>query len=568
MSTFIDGIGASQNIDSSGECILIEGMDISSLDRSGVFNWEHLKDHPGQIVGKILKAKKIFSEKDCEDDRQLMYWKKCGVPYIYVMGELMDDYKDSAKEVAGMFRYDHDRQDRQEVDVLGFSIEGSYIAREGSMVVKSIARKCTITTANCNKMALAKMVPSQDKQKDDIDSLFKTELNEHIDKIQDDSPLIKSFFPKKAPNWAAASFPKVNYGTSIGQVGKLNVGSHARPTHFATASHQELKGIADLHFNAGRAAQASGNRKVGQHHLDQQKRFMDASSAAEQKSKAMASTRAAVAPKMGIPANSVAKPDKLFDRQLTGKMAPPSPIRKALDAGSAMAAPSQLVGGAALVSESLEGKKKKKNKWLQIAEQAYATWEKREIFEQFLAKRMPNLTKGEIIAIGQVLALNKTITMEKALSQLTQVGDDSIQLPSLEKAAGKDSIYTLILFEGCELPDILHCSHFATDDISDGTLEKISEACEKYFKSEPESKELSFLKEGSLGKQEQPVLFLTEGDPYKGLFDELAKIAKYKYDEFKPHVSVTSNVDEFKGKASSLVISVNGEIKKKFDFKK
>ena len=70
MPTYIDGIGASQNIDSSGEIVDIAGLDISSLEVDGSLNWEHKKDFPEQLVGKILKAKKIFSEKDCEDDRR------------------------------------------------------------------------------------------------------------------------------------------------------------------------------------------------------------------------------------------------------------------------------------------------------------------------------------------------------------------------------------------------------------------------------------------------------------------------------------------------------------------
>lgn len=91
---------------------------------------------------------------------------------------------------------------------------------------------------------------------------------------------------------------------------------------------------------------------------------------------------------------------------------------KALEAGSGMAAPSQLVGGAVLSKESLEGKKKSKSKWLSRAEEEYNKWYKKEAFESFMAKRMPHLTKGEIRAIGQVMALNKSMTLEKSLSDL------------------------------------------------------------------------------------------------------------------------------------------------------
>ena len=60
--TFIHGIGASEVIDSSGEKIIIKGVDVSSLAIDGVFNWEHKSDHTNHIVGKILEAKKILKE--------------------------------------------------------------------------------------------------------------------------------------------------------------------------------------------------------------------------------------------------------------------------------------------------------------------------------------------------------------------------------------------------------------------------------------------------------------------------------------------------------------------------
>lgn len=177
MATFVHGIGASENIDSSGEIISLAGLDISSLDKDGVLNWEHKSDQPSQIVGKILKAKKIFSDKDCEDDHQMYFWQKVQVPYLYVMGELFDDYKDSAREVAGLFRYDADKKGQNERSVANFSVEGAKISKEGMTITRSIARKITITALPCNKAAVAEMVSvAQPKaKKSDIDSLFKTE---------------------------------------------------------------------------------------------------------------------------------------------------------------------------------------------------------------------------------------------------------------------------------------------------------------------------------------------------------------------------------------------------------
>jgi anti-sigma28 factor (negative regulator of flagellin synthesis) len=184
LGTYVDGIGASQNIDSSGEIVDIAGLDISSLEVDGSLNWEHKKDVPDQLVGKILKAKKIFSVKDCEDDRQKYYWEKCKVPYLYVLGELFDDYTDSARTVAGLFRYDLDHRGKNAKDIVGFSVEGATIHKAGNTITRSIARKITCTGLPCNKMAVAEMVPKEgSKPKDNLSNIFKTESYVEIEVV-------------------------------------------------------------------------------------------------------------------------------------------------------------------------------------------------------------------------------------------------------------------------------------------------------------------------------------------------------------------------------------------------
>lgn len=95
-------------------------------------------------------------------------------------------------------------------------------------------------------------------------------------------------------------------------------------------------------------------------------------------------------------------------------------LNKALEAGSGMAAPSVLSGGAAIISENLEKPKKKKGKsqWYSRADQAYSTWDKKEHFKSYMKKRMPHLAEGEIDSIGRVLALRKTLQAEGKLSKM------------------------------------------------------------------------------------------------------------------------------------------------------
>lgn len=170
--TYIDGIGSSQTIDTAGEIVDLKGLDISSLVGS-VFNWEHERKEPSQIVGKILEAKKIYSKEDCENDRHLLYWNRCQLPFLYVMGRLLDDKKASSKEVAALFK--DDAEHPNEADMVGFSVEGSKVEKVGAVITRSIARKVTITQIPANKTCIAEMLPEK-KDKNDIDSLFKGEM--------------------------------------------------------------------------------------------------------------------------------------------------------------------------------------------------------------------------------------------------------------------------------------------------------------------------------------------------------------------------------------------------------
>lgn len=426
MSTYIDGIGASENIDSSGERISIAGMDISSLTVDGVFNWEHNKDQPSQVVGKVLVAKKIFSEKDCDDERQAYFWQKCQTPFVYVMGELMDDYKESAKEVAGMFRYDSDRQGQQERNVMNFSIEGAKIDKQGIDIVKSIARKVTITVLPCNKAAIAEMVPAQGtkKPKDDLDSLFKSETTVEIEliKTQDMKTVLDTLHKslKLVP-------PADARGTHIGKTksGK-DIHSHEKVHNYQGFTSHDHNEAANLHYNAIK----QGDSKSHTHHMGKMKLHRQALQSAEKRenrgANALANARAnhvAARPAAGTPAP---KPASSAHRPY----AEIPDLKKTTTLGSANVAPGQLSGGAALAKQCLDpkmhkgcthGDLKKSEFWLQRAEQEYAKWDKKELFVEFMAKKYPEMTKTEIDVHGSVLALKKSLDNEAKLEELTKV---------------------------------------------------------------------------------------------------------------------------------------------------
>jgi len=179
IGTLIHGIAASEHLDSSGERISIRGLDVSSLERDGIFNHEHKNEVPDQIVGKILKAKKIFSEEDCETPEELYFWHKSQAPYVYVMGELFDGVgHKGAQEIAAMLKYDHiaRQQNRSGLNVVNFSIEGSKLSKEGQEITRALARKVTITTAACNKVAVAELYdPAKFSKKESILDFTKSE---------------------------------------------------------------------------------------------------------------------------------------------------------------------------------------------------------------------------------------------------------------------------------------------------------------------------------------------------------------------------------------------------------
>jgi hypothetical protein len=157
MGMKIKCIGACQALDSSGESIVIEGMDISDLlEGKGVFNFEHSNSSPEDIVGKITGVKKIFGPQDCETDTQMKFWNHARAPYLYLEGELFDESSHNGAACLGaMARY---CAKNKEPMMIGASIEGSTLARDGNILERTIAKRCALTLKPCNKLAITEML--------------------------------------------------------------------------------------------------------------------------------------------------------------------------------------------------------------------------------------------------------------------------------------------------------------------------------------------------------------------------------------------------------------------------
>lgn len=160
-NTIIDGIAASEHLDSSGETLNIEGMDISSLGGpDSILNWEHgSKDRPSQVVGKVTFARKIMKKSDAKNKREKYFWNKAKKPFVYIKAELFDGIGHSgAQDVAAMLKYKNRDKGEHSRLVVGFSIEGGKIEKKGMTVTKSIARDVAITVKPCNKVCDAEVV--------------------------------------------------------------------------------------------------------------------------------------------------------------------------------------------------------------------------------------------------------------------------------------------------------------------------------------------------------------------------------------------------------------------------
>lgn len=449
--TYVDGIASTISIDTAGEIVDLAGIDCSSLT-GGALNWEHKNDIPAQICGKILEYKKIFSDKDCENDRHKYYWDKCKTPFLYVMGRLFDDKKESAKECAALFI--DDAEHPNEHPMVGFSIEGSKVDKQGIVVTKSIARKLTITNANANKQCVAEMIPSK-PEKPDADSLFKNEPSVTIELFEKAEPMsdMKKALPPSPPK-KAAGFKPLSTASPMptkepkatannpGTVAYKDAGEHQgwkvsmaeHPKHGLMINFEKPKHYPVLvHQN-----KEEGHKDFGKYYVKQAGKIAGtegrsgvhdtAKDAMNHAKKLVGNINSGVTASQGQ-VNMASDPHVAAQEKKSG-------LKKAMSAGSGMASPGALSGGAVLGKESLDKKIKKgfedkKNDsnvregsmgmgMLARAEQEYQAWSKREEFEAYMAKTMPDLTKGEVIALGQTLVLNKSLKAEKKLKEMAK----------------------------------------------------------------------------------------------------------------------------------------------------
>lgn len=150
----IHGVIGAESIDSSGEQLIVKGCDISSMEKDGTLNWEHLAEEHGplSIIGKCILCKKIYGPEDCANAGERAFWDATKVPLIYAQFRLFDAEDHSqAKAAASIIR---DQKANGEPLTLRFSLEGSTLRMsEDKRIEESICRRCALTSKPCNKVA-------------------------------------------------------------------------------------------------------------------------------------------------------------------------------------------------------------------------------------------------------------------------------------------------------------------------------------------------------------------------------------------------------------------------------
>lgn len=397
--TFIHGIATSQALDSSGERIIIDGVDISSLvdGNGGVFNYEHKSDTSSQIVGKILEAKKILKRSDCTNDDHRYFWDKIKIPFVYVSGELFDAVDHSgAKDVAAMLQYDEKNKDKKR-QLINFSIEGSRLEKRGSEITKCIARKVTITLTPCNHTAYAEMKSAKQDGNEDSDHFsfindIIMEKGEHVSSVE---------LCKNMPNYT----PKRTFHPSAAPE-NIKVGDRLDPKAPKPEAKPGQYGKVIIKNKEKEVEKVDRLAPEEQRKLKNKQRKFFAQkqpNVTTEDKKTKDKVKAKIRPK----------------RQKLGKYE--SNVRKALTASAGVgAAPSTLSQGAALQGEELVKLNKKQLKQIvkSVSEEAFQRLDKKEELMQFLNSRFPSLDSHQKMALAKTIAYVREKKHELTLNQL------------------------------------------------------------------------------------------------------------------------------------------------------
>ena len=175
----LEGIFSVETPDTAGEILDVKGADISDLQSGNAsLNTEHIapsdaensemhKDEGGKesddfkgfqsIIGRVINAKKIFSDSDCDSDRELAAWKKFQKPMIYGSVEIFDgeDAHPNARAAASIARMFHKAGAGPRISL---SVEGATVKREGNLLKQTVIKHMAGTLKPANRAATIDIV--------------------------------------------------------------------------------------------------------------------------------------------------------------------------------------------------------------------------------------------------------------------------------------------------------------------------------------------------------------------------------------------------------------------------
>ena len=463
MGTKLCGIGSIESIDSSGEIVDLPGVDIYSLPRDGVANWEHKNDLPSQIVGKILFVKKIFNEEDCENEDQLYFWQKVNRPYLYVVVELFDEEGHSeAKNAAAIARYSMKNQDKLFCPVLNFSIEGVTLVKKGQKIQRSVARRVAITVKPCNKQAHVRILgwEAAKKEKSILINISKTEeqrsiLGGHLSVFRKAVESVKEQGFFKAEDWEHGYASAVKMDENKWTI-SLKKKRGEKGNHVGYFTDKEgWKYLSDKISDCeGRDFLDDG------HHYKlkklEQSEKSELNGAVSKLKESVNKVKAIGKPKEYTPQTipkrvKIGTPTKLkySKRPKTGKEIYSDPdtfktenMKKALTAGSYDASPGSLSQGAALQQEDLAGKthnvgftskEHKFNKNRALA--AYRDWKgsKKGKFKEYLKMEMPDVDEDFIKIFSDLVDKVEFKKTEQVMGCIFEISLDQFNWETLVK---------------------------------------------------------------------------------------------------------------------------------------
>ena len=411
----IDGILASEAIDTSGEILDVDGCDISDLQNgTGVLNFEHKGDDPMGILGKIIYAKKIKHIDDYSNERERAYWSQIKIPFIYGQAELFDgENHPGAVAAAAIIRYYHKRR---EPLLARFSIEGTTLERKGNVLKRSVARKIALTLKPCNRSCYSGVLRDdtdlQRSEKNPSKEIFRggfcevdllvvdpvERLANALDHLKDLGELRKAAAQEKAGRFLEHYSPLSNldvidpkfHGTGMRDAATKR--KQTDPSTWVDRSYYYEAGTEPEQHFAGQhkyRVQLPNDAKI----LDLAnetpeffQRFIDPGTHVVNQNKLEQHIRDKGF--WGYKHSGSGVPNVVAMFHPLKPLRTDDPMAKTITAGGVGVAPSQLTGGAALQREDIVGSEYKRNKNRLLA--SFRDWDRVTPIRKFLKFRLPD----------------------------------------------------------------------------------------------------------------------------------------------------------------------------------